>query len=208
MNARALRGNSISGFTVLELLIALCILSLFSIYATSAYHQIHRMSEMTRRIETMDSAVAVQGYVRSLVSGARAIMVKASGQPKPVVAFNGEESRLILITASDGTLETGGLYSATLEIRPRGDGLADLITSRRLLRATSPSDSRDELLLADIGSLQFRYFGQATGETSPSWQAQWVNKETLPYLVQMTISMSSGKGQFWPELIVPPMTGR
>jgi len=207
MKACALRVSSSSGFTVLELLIALCILSLFAIYATSAYHQIRRMSEVTQRLERTDSAVAVQSYVRGLVSGARAIMVKTSGQSRPAVAFNGEESRLALITASDGTLETGGLYSATLEMRPRSDGLADFVTNRRPLRATTPSYSGDELLLEGIGSLQFRYFGEANGETSPSWQTQWVNQETLPELVEVTISMPSGTGQFWPELIARPMSG-
>jgi hypothetical protein len=207
MKACVRRESSIAGFTVLELLIALCILSLFSIYAASAYHQIRRMSEVTQRLEKTDSAVAAQSYVRRLVSGARAIMVKTSGQPKPTVAFNGEESRLALITASDGTLETGGLYSATLEMRPHGHELADFVTSRRPLRATSPSYNGDELLLENIGSLQFRYFGAAKGETSPSWQTQWVNQETLPDLVQVTISMPSGTGRFWPELIARPMSG-
>jgi prepilin-type N-terminal cleavage/methylation domain-containing protein len=207
MKAHILRVNRISGFTVLELLIALCILSLFSIYATSAYHQVRRMSEVTHRLERTDSAVAVQSYVRSLVSSARAIMVKTSGQSKPVVAFNGEESRLALITASDGTLETGGLYSATLEMRLHGDGLADFVTSRKTLRAISSSNIGVELLLAEIGSLHFRYFGEAEGETSPSWQTRWVNRETLPGLVEVTISMPTGRGQFWPELIARPMSG-
>jgi general secretion pathway protein J len=207
MKACVRRESSIAGFTVLELLIALCILSLFSIYAASAYHQIRRMSEVTQRLEKTDSAVAAQSYVRRLVSGARAIMVKNSGQPNPTVAFNGEESRLALITASDGTLETGGLYSATLEMRSRGDGLADFVTSRRPLGTTPPSYSGDELLLEGIGSLQFRFFGAANGETSPSWQTQWVNQETLPDLVQVTISMPSGTGRFWPEPIARPMSG-
>jgi general secretion pathway protein J len=206
MKSHGLRKNSMAGFTVLELLIALCILSLFSIYAASAYQQIRRMNETTRQLETTDSTVAVQSYVRNLVSGARAIMVKA-GQSIPVVAFRGGESRLALITASDGTLETGGLYSATLETRPRGDGLADFVTSRRLLRAASASSNDDELLLGEIASLHFRYFGEASGETSPSWQTQWVDKETLPELVEVTILMPSGKRQVWPELIVRPMSG-
>ena len=163
------------------------------------------MNEVTQRLETTDSAAAVQSYVRNLVSSARAIMVMATGRSTPVVAFYGGESRVTFITASDGTLETGGLYIATLESRPRGDGLADFVTNRKLFQGASPSSNEDELLVGEIASLRFRYLGG--GETSPSWQKQWVDKETLPKLVEVTISMASGRRQVWPELIVRPMSG-
>jgi prepilin-type N-terminal cleavage/methylation domain-containing protein len=198
-----------AGFTVLELLIGLCILSLFSIYAITAFRQIGHMKQMIDRIEAASSIVAVESHVRSLLSGARPIMVRTSSAASPVVSFSGGKTGLSLVTVSDGELEIGGLYAARLELRRRADGLFDFVTIRRRFQRSLPGANKDQthMLLEGIADLRFRYFGPESSGAPSSWRPDWISRETLPELVEVTVTFPSESQQLWPRLIIRPVSG-
>jgi prepilin-type N-terminal cleavage/methylation domain-containing protein len=203
---RAGERTSEAGFTIVELIVALCILALIATYALASFRNVHQMNELMERIEGRAAIEAVQNHLYDLLSRARPIAVMIAGQPTPVVAFMGERSRLQLAAASEGTLETGGMYAIAVETRIRSDGLLDLVTTRRLLRSTK-RQSEDLTLVEGISGLRFRYFGQGSPEERAKWHDRWTQEEVLPRLVEITVSFPSGVKQSWPRLIARPASG-
>jgi general secretion pathway protein J len=199
------RGDS--GFTIIELLVALCILGLLSTYALAAFQNIRRMDGLMREIEARSAIETVQTHLQHLISGARPV-ITAEAQSHPIIALTGEESRLELIVASDGVLETGGLYAIAIETHGREDGFADLITRRRLFRPPAPIGEGEMLQLYErIDSLRFRYFGQASPEEQANWHDSWIKRDVLPRLIEVTVTMPERQRLSWPRLIVRPASG-
>jgi prepilin-type N-terminal cleavage/methylation domain-containing protein len=200
MNSGVFEDEGRAGFTVLELLIVMCLLGLLSTYAVSALHGVHQMEGVVKRIEARNSAEAAQRYVHQLLSGARSVVAMLPGQSQPVVVFHGSAGQLELVGASDSTLEIGGLYHVMIAARERADGLKDLITTRKLLR--NPAAGEEVLTLMEgIAEVQFRYFGEASPQSNADWHSQWVRQERLPKLIEVTVSMPKGERQIWPRLV-------
>jgi prepilin-type N-terminal cleavage/methylation domain-containing protein len=203
MNSRVSQHESLAGFTVLELLVVMCILGLLSTYAVSMTQGVRQMESIVKRIESRNSAEAAQRYVQQLISGTRSLAALPPGESRPVIAFRGSASELQLVTASDGTLEIGGIYSVTISTREREDGLRDLITTRKLLR--DPAAGEEVLTLMErITELQFRYFGEANRPSNLGWHSRWVHQERLPKLIEVAITMPKAERVVWPRLTARP----
>lgn len=178
------RGSS--GYTVLEMLVALCILALLAAYAMQSFQHMHRMEMVLDRIEQRSTLSAVEQHLRNLVSAARPAIRSRAGAT--IVAFDGLESQLRLVVASDGVLERGGLLSAQIEAKPRGDGFLDLMTRRAVYPSITDRTSGEELILLErIKSFRLRYFGRSGGEQTAGWHSHWRDQAALPRLIEVTI---------------------
>jgi general secretion pathway protein J len=196
-----------AGFTVAELLVALSILALISTYVIGALKTVHQLDGLVRRMEATTAIGAVQSHLLHLLGGARPAVVAVESVSKPVVAFAGGPTRIALVGASDGALETGGLYAISIETRARDDGLIDLITKRTLFRPLPASNQGETMTLHEgIQSLRFRYFGLAKPEEPAVWQDEWTNRDILPSLIEVTMAFP-GDRQLWPRLIVRLASG-
>jgi prepilin-type N-terminal cleavage/methylation domain-containing protein len=197
-----------AGFTIVELLVGLCILGLLSTYAVAALQNIRRMDRLMREIETRSGIEAVETHLHHLISGARPVVGTSKGESHPMLAFTGEENRLELIIASDGVLETGGLYASSIATRRRDDGFVDLIARRRLFRLSSSRGEGKALVLYErIASLRFRYFGQVRPEEPAGWHDRWMKTDRLPRLIEVVVTMPEGERQSWPRLVIRPASG-
>jgi len=196
-----MRGSS--GFTVLEMLVALCILGLLAVYAMQSFQHMRRMDTVLDRIEQRSTLSAVEQHLRNLVSAARPA-IKSKGAAT-TVNFEGTESQLRLVVASDGGLERGGLLSVQIEAKSRGDGFFDLMTRRTAYPSVTERTSGEELVLLErIKSFELRYFGNGEGEQPARWHSQWRNRSALPRLVEVMIQRAEKKGSTMQRLILQP----
>ncbi|HEY7765518.1 MAG TPA: type II secretion system protein GspJ [Aestuariivirgaceae bacterium] len=187
------QGNA-SGFTILEMLVVLCILGLLFTYALQMIQQLRRMDSMLHQIEKRSSIDAIRHHLQTVVSAARP-MVEAAGGQYSRVAFRGEASQVQLVIASDGTLEKGGLLLVQIATRGRSDGLSDLVTRRTAYGSDGRSGRGEVVLLEQIKSFRLRYYGQSGGDRMLRWHDQWNNQAGLPRLVEIAMVMSE-KGRW------------
>jgi prepilin-type N-terminal cleavage/methylation domain-containing protein len=179
-----------SGFTVLEMLVALSILGLLSVYAMQSFQSMRRMDIVLDRIEQRSTLGTVELHLRNLVGAARLALKSAGG--RTTIAFDGAESQLQLVVASDGVLEQGGLLTVHIGAKPRSDGFFVLTTRRATYSSSEVQTSDDELVLLErVTSFGLRYFGQGDGEQSASWHSQWRDQTALPRLIEVTIQMAA-----------------
>jgi len=202
----ATRKPSFRGFTLLELLIAMTLLGLIAVIATSALHLATRASAAAEaQTELENRTRLVQEIIRRQLGQARPLQVLASqGQ---VIAFEGTPRSVQFVTAPPAHFAWGGLYQVTLEVAPRASGKA-LMLSYRLFAADSPvpaaAEPLEQVVLVDgVEDAEFAYFGSRGLDQQPSWQTSWeASASGLPGLVRLRLTMHGADVPAWPELVV------
>ena len=196
-----------SGFTVLEMLVALCILGLLSAYTMQTFQRIRRMDKVLDSIERKYTVGAIEQHLRTIVATARPAIKSVNGEA-PTVDFEGEESHVQFVVASDGILERGGLLSVEMGTRNRNDQLLDLITRRTPYHSVErPSSGEELVLLEQIMSFGVRYYGQLGDEQNASWHSQWKNQAGLPRLLEVTIVMPDKERWSRQKWMLRPVVG-
>jgi len=186
MADRAGRRVSAAGFTLLEVLVVITILSLIVLALTSG------LNFAGRAWDTQGRQMAKEGdlsAVQTVLSG-----LIASGRD-----FNGDEGALKFIGRMPHSLARGGLYD--MQLLAEEDRL--VLTWRPHFSGPSKGvDTTETELFKGVAALDFAYYVKQQ-DGSGKWQFVADDKSQPPTLVK--ISLSTATGGVWPPLIVVPM---
>jgi general secretion pathway protein J len=192
------------GFTLLELLVALLLLSLVFLLLTSGLHFGTRAWRQEEPSSTSDVAT-VQHLLRRVLSEARPVMIEStpSVTVRRHVFFDGSQNSVRFIAPVPQHLGVGGFYEVALYGGSSGNRLE---MSWRLFRGAEPSSGgqsqeRRVALLDDVTEIQFAYFGRLTPQDAPGWSIDWQGLQTLPDLIRIRVTLSGGE-RVWPDLTV------
>ncbi|WP_282610530.1 prepilin-type N-terminal cleavage/methylation domain-containing protein [Pelagibius sp. Alg239-R121] len=200
------------GFTLLELLVAITLLSMLSVMMYGGLHFGTRVWE--RRSESggrQSNVFTVQDVLRREISQAVTLHYRDQRQ-KTAVAFAGTEEGLIFGGPAPEALGEGGRHLMGLRMERAG-------AKEHLVLAWQPfvSEPRDlrfgenaetEVLLEDVTGLKISYFGRRDERTPGTWTQQWLNKSELPLLVKIEVAFAADDPRVWPELVAAVMTRR
>jgi general secretion pathway protein J len=194
--ARPPAGNR--GFTLVEVVVALSILSLIMLAVISALRTFgNTQASLERLTDRVDQMRTVSGFLRdtlqSAVVGPRASSLSLGGIPPESSYFNGDSSSL----EWKAPILFGEGYGGTFLVRVGRE------QDRLVLRwQESPGDdediewddtpSRDLLQGVEEFSVSYR------AEFGEPWQKQW-HEQNSPALVRMGIKAA---GRYWPDLIL------
>ncbi len=200
--------KSSSGFTLLELLIAMTLLGFILALLFGGLHLGSRSWDAgDARAEKSTRLTLLQEFLRRELNQVTPYFWKNTVNPE--LAFDGEQNRLNMVAPIAVHLGPGGLFLLAL-------GLDD--NKLVLMQAPPDSDSKDfsaldeseKVVLADhVESLDFAYFGAESRDAEPRWTDHWSTQDTpqrLPYLIRIRIRFSDG--QVWPDLVVAPVIGQ
>jgi prepilin-type N-terminal cleavage/methylation domain-containing protein len=172
-----------SGFTLLELLIAMAILGLTVVALTGGVRFAgHAWEIQQRRSAPISDIDAVQSVLRTLIASGR--------------GFDGDAGSLRFVGTLPRALERAGLYDLELRVSP----------TRRLLLAWKPQFKGPALppqqteteLITGVASLELGYYIAAVG-----WQREYSAEMRPPALVRIGVRLDAGRR--WPPLVVAPM---
>lgn len=185
------------GFTILELIVCLGLLTLITTWALEGVSLVKRGAAVINRVEVEESERAVQMHLRRALE--RAVPVFAIGEAEEAtLVFNGEPARLRLVTRSDGRLENGGLILAEFRTETLGETRA-LITERQPMAGMGSAGTPPEqhTLLHPIDGVAFRYFGMAEGGSGLAWASEWKNPSALPLLIEVKVDFAKLGAKTW-----------
>ncbi len=200
------------GFTLLELLVAITLLSMLSVMMYGGLQFGSRVWE--RRSEAggkQSSVLTVQDVLRREISQAATLFYRDRRQ-QTAVAFAGSERELVFGGPVPEALGEGGRHLLKLHLE-RGESGENLVLAWKAFVSESSElsfgeDAETEVLLDDVVGLQISYFGRLNQSTPARWSRQWQNKTELPQLVKIEVTFADEDPRVWPELVTAVMTRR
>ena len=181
-----------SGFTLIELVVALALAGLVSLILMHALGlSVRGLDRLSDRVERLDRRRALEALLRRALGSTAAIPV-FEGQP----AFVGQPDSLNFLSIAE---EGGpGLYRIRLALDAQRPD-RPLILTRQLVGSTAPRRA-DGILARNVKSFSLAYFGAATLDAKPAWHSTWQASSTPPSLVRL--SLDEGDGVSRPPIVV------
>lgn len=184
------------GFTLLEMLTALSLLSMMIATLAGGLRLGTRAWESGRASASLDEAETAARAVASEIERAFPALVRRPNGP-PLMAFDGRSDSCRFVALSEGDAQWGGLV--TTEIGGEGEG------ARRTLNAwtgvyreedfASDRDAmRETRVLDNLAYVRLSYFGAAEQSQLPQWRDEWRGAVLLPQIVTVHIGLRRPNG--------------
>lgn len=215
------------GFTLLELLIAMSLISLILVLLYGGLQLGSRnWDSIERKVRDTEEVRLARGFLQRALLQARSRNWEVDERLYPV--FFGGIEQLEFVTPLSAHVGLPGLYVvrvAVVEVEDR----KDLIMQRWLFNPQvlegveeipewRPMESPGELevpydgpsgaygttlLLRDVGGLELGYFGIEQEQKEADWHQEWTLQPRFPQLVKIGF----GEDSDWPDLVVPLVDG-
>ena len=187
-----------AGTTLVELLVALALLSLIALFIGQGIDAIRQMAPVGRRIEAAMDMEAAREHLRRTLGEAVADLGLAGGAP-----FDGASEALRFLAPADPILEIGGLNAVTLMLAPIAGGGFDMVERREVASGNLALSGSLTVLVSGVRSLRLRY-GEAGPDGSILWRETWRQRGVLPALVSIELDFpASDRRRFAPLLVHP-----
>lgn len=186
-----------TGFTLVELLVTLSLLSLLTLVLFGGLRFGVRAWEGVQAHGGGDDEVrVVQNSLRQLIE--RAYPAADRSDPEhAVVEFSGDENSVTLLAPAPDAVGGSGRSWITLTAARDGRDSTLLIRTAPELSG-SPRQSLSSPLLRHIAAIRIAYFSNGR------WTTSWHGASTLPELVRLRVAFGPNDGRVWPDLIVAP----
>jgi prepilin-type N-terminal cleavage/methylation domain-containing protein len=186
-----------SGITLLEMLVALALMSLLAVLGlstlTMAGRTLTRSQVVSGDVGIMLARDELRLWIEHSVAGA------AVGD-HPSALRGTSDSLAVQSIRDDGTFWPGAPVELTLSSVADEDALGAFQLSG-LRDSDQTPFVQDRVISGPSGRISFRYFGQIDANFPPDWTDNWPAEAGLPLLV--AISVTDARGDY-PPLIVRP----
>lgn len=185
------------GFTLVELLVSLALLSLMTIYALNALSSLRDINRIVDRIGSQMEVEAVARHFRETISDVRPVFVMDENNA-PRFLFKGSPDTLEFVSASNGERETGGLYL----VRYNVDAEGTLLAERQILRDRQSMEINKVVLLRDVAGVSFKYLDSASAFDT------WQQKDSLPSAIEVNMAFNGRNPRKWQPALINLQAGR
>jgi len=196
------------GFTLLEIMVAMVVLSLIMSTAFGALRMGERSWEagLARSTET-ETLRTVAGVLQRQFNQILPLTWIENAQT--FISFSGDQQQLRFIAPAPLHHGATGLFEYTL-VMETDSGKAQLVLYYRLYdpgnEGFSPDHSERQrmLLVDDLSTASFSYYGSPIAGDPLRWHSQWSTKaEAFPRLVRARLGTDTGTGpRPWPDLML------
>lgn len=190
-----------NGFTLLEVLVALVLLSLILMLLYGGLFtgaRSSRAGELQAR-ENEDKRL-VLSFIRWRVG--EAVPLLQLDRQEERVLFIGEDSSLQFVSHLPAHHAGSGVYFVKIEAQDNELALKYLPLARdKDLFAEDVFVAAEEIiLLQHVETIDLDYFGRDTLDAAPAWRDDWDNKGRLPELIRFQV-IADAPGS-WPPLVI------
>jgi len=195
-----------NGFTLVELLVSIAILSLTATLLLSGVTTASVLARDTGRdAHALDEVAAAQTILRNRISLLRPVKRLDLSQPLMDVSGNERVFEFYSVPAS-GSRE-GGVHKYRLMLTSPGDLVLyhmPELTDRVDPRALSVVGWKPITLVDGASTLSISYFGATPADPQRKWRSFWRDNAAAPELVRVRVGFAASDPRAWPELVVRP----
>ena len=208
--APAQRANKEDGFTLLELLVALTLLSLvFAALFGELRFAARAWDAADAKLDRNGELLSVHSFLRQRFQQIH--VTPRNQEPDSIdsaAVFSGNGRSMDFLGTMPANIADGGFYDISLSSEIGQDG-TNLFVSWRPFdeeRTRSVPDSPDNsrILLRGIREVRFAYFGKSAETLAPQWWDIWPSRDSAPSLIRIQVLFEDGDRRSWPEMVVAP----
>ena len=208
LERRALRSRSparIGGMTLMEVMVALAVLSLLSAGMVAAFRVGHRTYDrLVQADRSYWDVVVAQRFLRDTLEAAYPFEPGGSSAAAGA-GLDGSAERLSVTAPGSLADNATGFRRFSFSLMRRADGFDDLVATSSLDRngsaASDLSQTPDaETIIARVKGVEWGYLDTGKGTV---WQSSWAERRP-PSLVRLRVFFPKGDARRWPDLIVAP----
>lgn len=206
MPARFQRPPRGAGFTLVELLLAITLMSILLGLTYSGLRAATRSSERGEEILVAGGNLrAAHQFVRRQLNQMLPLAFFVEGENDAVrVVFEGDSRAIQYVAPMPGYLGTGGPQVQLLEIVPGDDNDVIIQFSHALLQGFEQQYlfERDPVLLLEgVSSAGFEFLGKDEEGNLTGWTQVWDQLDQLPVAVRLYVEFGEELNLHWPDLV-------
>jgi general secretion pathway protein J len=206
MNRIKIETGHSRGFTLVELLLAI---TLMSILLGLTYTGLRAASRSSERGEVMLAAGgelrASHQFIRRQLNQMLPLPFALDGaNDETRVVFEGDAGHIQYVAPMPGYLGAGGPQVQLVELAPGYDGEMVIQFSHSLLQGFEQEllfDRAPVILLRGVESAGFEFLGRDEEGELTGWTASWDEMDKLPVAVRLDVEFSGDLNLRWPDLL-------
>jgi general secretion pathway protein J len=184
-----------TGFSLIEMLVAISILALVLAMLPGTFSLAHRTWDATAVLDQRARQDGGRSFLQARLAEAIPVF-EPIGSGAVQLVFTGSAETLTFVAPSANGPQGAGLYRFTLEAKPQGSANALVVTVSPFVlkraRDDAATPTEEHILYDGLTGASFRYFGRKDlRATAPAWQPAWTRRDALPDAVELTVA--SGK---------------
>ncbi len=195
--------NKSHGFTLIEVLIGMTLLSLMVVLLFSSLTIGAKSWEQgEKKITDVNEIAVVQQFFNHHLAHATPQWNDFEPEKDRLFSFQGKKETLQFVAAFPASAERAGLQLFLLELKEKDKQRFISVTLTPFFPLAEGAEwfQDDVELVRGVQNFELAYFGlnDETGEFV--WQSEWLNKEQQPRLVKILLELDDGR--YLPEMIV------
>ena len=195
--------NNTRGFTLIEVLIAMSLLSLMMVLLFSSLHiGAKSWQQGEEKIADINEIAVVQQFFNHHLAHALPQWNDFDPEKERVFAFQGKRKSVQFVGAFTASAERSGLqlFNVTLKDIHKKSTVTVSVKPFFPLAENETAFEDEVELISDVKQFELAYFGlnDETGEYQ--WQNEWLSKELQPRLVKISLELADGR--YTPDMIV------
>ncbi|MCX7097266.1 MAG: prepilin-type N-terminal cleavage/methylation domain-containing protein [Methylococcales bacterium] len=194
--------KGLRGFTLIEVLIALTLLSIMVVLLFSSLKICADSWEKGEdKITDVNEIAVVYGFFQRHLSVAQPYWDDFSEEDARTFSFQGQVQSLQFVSSFPASAGRSGLQLFTLTFLEENQDRFIKITLTPFFPATEGEGWHKEevTLIKHVSEFSLAYFDSVDGAEG-TWEEEWLERENLPRLIKINIKLENGR--FWPEMIV------
>lgn len=196
-----IRKGAQSGFTLVELLVAMAVMGLVMLLVTQGLRfATTARDRMLARSDGLQDLVLGRELLERQLSRAQLLAWGAAGRKR--IAFSGDPERIRFVNVAPDYQPGAAWQLWEFSLQPTARGGRELLVRRAALGRTEsefqPLEQVQARVLATIDApVRFVFFGNVAAGDRGRWMDRWTDTEHVPMAVRLT-----GGGNVWPDLVV------
>lgn len=190
------------GFTLIEVLIAMTLLSIMVVLLFSSLKICADSWEKgENKITDVNEVAAVYNFFQRHLSAAKPLWNDFSEEEK-TFSFQGKAKALQFVSAFPASAGRSGLQLFSLRLQEEDNDRLVKVTLTPFFPVAEGEEWRKEevSLIKHVSDFTLAYFGSDDGVSESSWRDEWLDKDIQPRLVKINIKLENGI--YWPEMII------
>ncbi len=196
------------GFTFLELVVALLILSIMMTLLFNGLRLgVRTWDSVAERTNALHESHLAQLFIKRQLEQAQSIaFAEEDGERR--ISFFGERYAIRFVSPLPAHIGHGGMYWFTIDVA-EGKPARQLMLTYELFQTEDWERYRsvepEKVILIDgLENAEFAYLAHAEPERQPRWTTRWARKDQLPHLVRLRLRFETAGTSRWQELLVAP----